>query len=204
MGFFDVDFFVFFLILMLFVGGFFVIYGSYRVVGDKAEKKDDGDDGLVLFAQKLNNLESTVNEADEAVNMLGDMSKNVFKEFDSKYQELLFLYNLIDEKQKVAMTPKMDVVPSVSTLPGGHALSGESAPPNGSTLPSESALPIEPKNKGSIDIIVDDEKTKGMNPKFANVLRLSKEGKDIDEIARQLDMGKGEVMLIINIGGANA
>ena len=166
------DFFVYVLIVMMVIGACLVVYGAF--FGNKKEGSAEEVDELVTLAQKLNSLESTVFEADEAANILDDMTKSVFKEFDSKYQEMLFLYNLIDEKQKklVGAGQKVDVVAGISS---------------------------KPLEKGTIAL--QNQKIT-INPKYANVLELNDKGKSIEEIARQLNMGKGQVALILNLGGA--
>jgi len=173
MNLFQMDFFIFILLLMVVVGAGFIVAGSFSKSSTSyAEDKEDFNGGLSSISQKLDNLETYVSEADDAANMLGDMSKNVFKELDSKYQELLFLYNLIDEKQKVL-----------------DKASGE----------ANSEIPDDILKR--IDIVIDDSKKMPINPKFANVLELHRSGKSIEQIAKQLDMGKGQVELILNLGG---
>ncbi|MDR2183718.1 MAG: hypothetical protein LBE55_06045 [Clostridiales bacterium] len=202
---FQMDFFIYILILMLLIGAFLVIYGSVTRKGAGAGPEDEGEGtGLLSLAQKLDTLESSVYEADEAVHMLGDMSKNVFKEFDSKYQELLFLYNLVDEKQKtLTLTDNAEII-SDDILPEGVAAAP--APKQmTATVTKPAAKPQEVEEAATVlDIVVDDDsisQSHGINPKFAHVLELSQEGKSVEEIARELDMGKGEIMLILNLGG---
>ena len=212
MDLFQMDFFIYILILMLIVGAGFVIYGIITKKDVANVQLDDGEE-LFSLAQKLETLESSVYEADEAVHMLGDMTKNVFKEFDSKYQELLFLYNLVDEKQKtLALTGSADAGHSNAVQP---VIVSDAAPDTGAVVP-------RPKSKAkqkaaavsrpvavshvalpTVDIMVDDSSSKSpsVNPKFAHVLQLSQEGRSVEEIARELDMGKGEIMLILNLGG---
>ena len=158
MGLFHLDFFVYILVIMLILGGVLVISASLGFGKNTDEDKE--------IADKLDALESTVTEADEAMTELNDMTKTAMKEFDTKYQELLFLYNLIDEKQK-----------GIGNIAQSAAQSK------------------------AVDIVVDDSKKMVVNPKFANVLEMYHRGKNIEEIAKQLDMGKGEVGLILSLGG---
>jgi len=180
---FELDFFIFMLILMLVVGGLLVVVSSFGFA--KAKNEEQGQ----AISQKLGVLESSVTEADEAISELNDMSKTVFKEFENKYQELLFLYNLIDEKEKrIGQGGSPSAMPEPANLAAraGHAY--------------DQARGLEEYAK-RIDIIVDDGKKMDINPKFANVLDLHRKGKSIEEIAKQLDMGKGEISLILTLGG---
>ena len=227
MDLFQMDFFIYILILMLIVGAIFIIYGCIRQREAEASSHDEADgQELLSLEQKLDTLGSTVNEADEAANLLGDMSKNVFKEFDSKYQELLFLYNLVDEKQKTLAladnvnaavvarhstnTQAEPVVVSDMLLPAAPVPPPAPAPaPKQKTAkskkrPAAVTQVIEAGEAASLDITVDDSvksQNLGINPKFAHVLQLSEDGKSVEDIARELDMGKGEIMLILNLGG---
>jgi len=210
MDLFQMDFFTYILILMLFVGAFFVVYGCITKKGNGDASQDEGEEFLSI-AKKLDTLESSVYEADEAVHMLGDMSKNVFKEFDSKYQELLFLYNLVDEKQKnltstgnaeVSSNKDVDEGPDPVVVrdilySGGNA---SAIKKKTATISHPAAVP-QIVAGGGIDITIDDSRNNNINPKFAHVLQLNKDGKSVEDIARDLDMGKGEVMLILNLGG---
>jgi hypothetical protein len=217
MDLFQMDFFIYILILMLVVGAFFVIYGGFAKKEPAAGQEEKEE--LLSLTQKLDTLESSVYEADEAVHMLGDMSKNVFKEFDSKYQELLFLYNLVDEKQKNLTSTDSTEVVSMNTSSDPNPVvvrdvpyAGESPVPRRKTVAVKrpaamtQIVPDNGKtsgtNRASPDATADDSTaSSGINPKFAYVLKLSQEGKSVEEIARELDMGKGEIMLILNLGG---
>jgi hypothetical protein len=140
---------------MLAVGGFCVLLAGLGFSKSESEQTEG------LLNDKLDVLGSSVSEADEAISELNDMSKNVFKEFENKYQELLFLYNLIDEKEK-----RLGNMPEIKA-----------------------------------EVIADEIKRPDINPKFANVLEMHKGGKSIEEIAKKLDMGKGEIGLILTLGG---
>ena len=220
MDLFQMDFFVYILILMLFVGAFFVIYGSFTEKETTDSQDENEAEELLSLAQKLDTLESSVYEADEAVHMLGDMSKNVFKEFDSKYQELLFLYNLVDEKQKkLTLTGNSEMATSQNAKPDPVVVrdmlySKGSTPPDAgdSSVPKRKVATVKrpvavqhvttDNIPAKLDVVVDDsDKNSGINPKFAHVLKLSRDGKSVEDIARELDMGKGEIMLILNLGG---
>ena len=159
---FQIDFFVFMLILLLVGGGVCIVVAAFVHSRSNAA-------GFV-------GQNTTADQADEALSELDDMSKTVFKEFDNKYQELLFLYSLVDEKQK--------------------SLEGAQQVPSG---PHNQARGLA-EYAGRVDIVIDDSKKTDINPKFASILRMHREGQSAEEIARKLDMGKGEVSLIITLG----
>jgi len=159
---FQMDFFIFMLVLMLVIGGICIVIASISFNKNDAEAQDE------YIENKLEILGSSVSEADEAISELSDMSKNMMKELDNKYQELLYLYNLIDEKQK-------DTIASSDTKATSKA--------------------VAPAKKNAIAAI---------NPKFARVFEMYEAGANIEDIAIEMDMGKGEVGLILNLGGGRA
>jgi len=133
---------------------------------------------------------------------------------------LLFLYNLVDEKQKnLTLIGNAETMANEQSSPDPTVVRDMLFPAGSAPSPKQKMAtvtrPIASKSGNvpqitpgggltSIDIKVDDStriKPSGINPKFANVLQLSKEGKSVEDIARELDMGKGEVTLILNLGG---
>jgi len=169
------DFFVVVLIVMMIVGAIFVLHGALSRNPDDEETVTYGD-GFSHLEKRLTNLETTMTEADEAAVVLDDMTKNAFKEFDEKYQTLLFLYNMIDDKQKNMAQKEISaaVAPVQQLCPAADPLAE----------------------------LVTRRKGASINPKYDIVLQMQAEGKTHDEIAKELNMGKGQVALILNLGGA--
>lgn len=164
--------------------------GLVMVAVSFLKKSDAGDtdyrDGRYLET-KLAAMDTTISEADSAITELGGMSRGVLKEIDQKYNELLFLYNLIDEKKKEIETVKL-------AEPAGKARYTE---PDDFGLLPEDDLPDLPEP--------DDEYTEPprdftiKNPRYARILELKKQGMNAKDIARELGMGQGEVSLIMSI-----
>jgi len=170
------DFFIFVLIVMMAVGAFFVLYSAFcRNRDDNAAADTTADFGFASLEERLNSLEATVTEADEAAASLDDMTKNAFKEFDDKYQTLLFLYNMIDDKQKTMAQREI----------------------NAAIAPVQQLRP-------SADPLAElvTRRKSASNPKYDIVFKMQADGKTPDEIAKELGMGKGQVALILNLGGA--
>ncbi|MCL2619545.1 MAG: hypothetical protein FWD97_01250 [Defluviitaleaceae bacterium] len=161
---FQMDFFIFMLILLLVGGGVCIVMAALS--HSRA--------GVAGFDAYNNSADV----ADEVISELDDMSKSVFKEFDNKYQELLFLYSLIDEKQKKIGDADVPV----------------------SFHSKDQARDLE-KYAKRVDLTIDDNKKMNINPKFASIVKMHEEGQTVEEIARKLDMGKGEVGLIVTLGG---
>lgn len=163
------------IIFFLCVGFGLIIFSVFR-----KEEKTDYD-----FFQAENTL-SLVNEAieevDNAIEHLNKLSLDVFKEFDEKYQELLFLYQLLEEK-KSGVGKSYDVLPSDLAYEVGEAGVVLKAP----------EMPEEQEFKPSQTVYYN-------NPRLAEIQSLRNSGFSISEISKKLRMGQGEVKLIIELG----
>ncbi|MCL2702282.1 MAG: DUF742 domain-containing protein [Defluviitaleaceae bacterium] len=122
----------------------------------------------MILDKRLEVMDTTISEADNIITELNGMSQNVINEMDQKYTELLFLYNLIDEKKKAIETAP------IIAFPGAMQLKQE----------------LKPDHK---------PKPKTLNPRSARILELSRSGMSVAQIAKELDMGQGEVSLIMSM-----
>jgi len=138
------------------VTGVALVIASFFMQG--AQKP--GDDNYIRVAENLRTLNASVEEADNAAEELHKLTDSAMKELDNKYQELLFLYNLIDEKKKELYT-----------------------------IYKETGARPEPRVKKPLK-----------HPKHQEIKNLLGEGLAVNEIAKKLGMGQGEVSLILELG----
>lgn len=126
--------------------------------------------------KKDNNIkkEDIINEVNNKILELNDYSNFIKKELNDKHKELLFLYQLINEKET-----------------------------NIKKIAEDNLYKEEIKNKEPITIFDDlpldesvDNKIKDQNNQ---ILSLYKEGYNITEIAKALNVGKGEIKLILDL-----
>ena len=103
--------------------------------------------------------------ADAALEEINKTARLISDELTEKYQAMLFLYNLLEEKKKE------------------FAVLLEAAPP---------AAPIKPAAK---------PRRIRENPKQNKVIALHQEGLALPEIAKSLNIGQGEVKLILDLAG---
>lgn len=117
-------------------------------------------------------LESQINEADKMLQELNHFSSYIKEELDNKYKELLFVYQLIDEKGKELSNDKIQLVSEKND-----------------------------KNSSDKDNNAHDlEALQILNNKnYDQIIKLYKEGNDISSIAKKLNIGKGEVQLILGL-----
>lgn len=147
--------FISYILIVFICIGFALIVFSFV----KKEEKNKFDFSEIESFTELVN--KSIEEVDDAIEQLNKLSDNVFKEFEEKYQELLFLYQLIDEK-KIKIDRKID---------------------NQSN----------PKNLKNVNFIYK-------NPHLEEIKKLQMQGMTVSDISKKLNMGKGEVKFIMELG----
>lgn len=143
--------------------GIGLVIFSLLTFSNQSNNKSFGDYEIENSMKALN---TSLEEVDSAMLELDKMSKTIFEELDTKYQELLFLYTLIDEKKK-----EVAEIYSTQKLPQKEIVTS-----------------------------VDKDSNTYKNPKLHEINNLLNEGLSISEIAKELNMGQGEVKLIIGLG----
>lgn len=166
------DTFNFTLLLTFAAGVILIMYSAYNFYGtDDADEYGESDYSANNIENKLKAIDTSVADADNVIGELSDISSSVFKELDDKYQELLFLYNLVDEKKKELL---------------GTGVKDEL---------------MRTDNAKGINILVNDTVVPAYkNPKLKKITELERSGMSVGEIAKELGMGKGEVSLIMELG----
>ena len=100
-------------------------------------------------------------------------ANNAISELNDKYQEMLFLYSLIDDKKKeVLYTSSTDPL-SISKKPE----------------PVAKPRPVVEKGRSN-------------HPRRKDIINLSKQGLSVSEIAQELNVGQDMVSLILEMGKA--
>jgi hypothetical protein len=179
------DFFIWCLILCGISGAGTIIFSVINFHGEKQGETSELAETMSID-RKLTEFDTTIRDADDVYNNLGSLSRDVFKEFDAKYQEMLFLYNLIDDKKKeLADIGEIKKEPPRAEVKAETVTESEPEPPKTNKKAAKAAAKSVPSSH--------------MNPKYEQVMALKKEGLSVTEIAKRLKMGKGEVMLLFNL-----
>jgi len=124
--------------------------------------KSDGRGDAALKA-----VEDSIKEADEAAEELNKLAGSVLNELDKKYQEVLFLYDLIDEKKR------------------------------------ELAAQYKNQNVRQSAGVADATKRNKTisHPKKQEILEMHNRHTPVADIAKALDIGQGEVSLVLGLIG---
>jgi len=127
----------------------------------------------------LKKVEDSIKEADEAVEELNKLAGNVMAELEGKYKEVLFLYNLIDEK-------KQELYSQYGSKAAEKPRSAESI------RPTQSAIKPKPGTKQLKNI---------HHPMKNEILKLHEQRLPVADIAKTLSIGQGEVSLVLELMG---
>jgi len=83
------------LIILICIGFGFIIFSFL--------KRDDSKDESINIDAVNQLINNSLIDIDNATEQLNSLSNNVFEEFEERYQQLLFLYQLIDDKKEEIM-----------------------------------------------------------------------------------------------------
>jgi len=163
------------ILILFFVGMGFI---GYSVIKFKpVEQAPLGDSA----EETLDKLASTVTDADNAIEELNKLSLNIFDEMSGKYKDLLYLYSLVDQKhQEIKALGANSIAPT-----------GQSAPPPLQYGPYTDSLDKES--------FMDMFHASGSNQKHVEIRALGKQGLTVAQIAKKLNLGQGEVSLVLDL-----
>ncbi len=122
-----------------------------------------------LMSQAKNDSDKTLEEIDKTMDELNNTSKAIFAELEEKYQELLFLYSLIDEKKNEV-----------------------------ANLYKNTDFKIKDSQNEMPEVVIKEAKV-FKNPRLKEIEELKNQGLSISEIAKKLNIGQGEVKLILEL-----
>ena len=170
-------------------------------------------------------IDQVANEAVQEVNRTSKLAlaevNDKLEEMNKQHQSLLFLYQLMDDKQKdISALPDLPndsafleevakKIGTFTTVPAANPADMAGNPPeadseNGNLANEAASGTFSPSYNNTIrDDISSTVKVNGVlsHPKYMQVKELLAQGLSDAEIARQLGMGLGEVKLLINLGG---
>lgn len=81
------------LVCLIFVGFALIIFAVFRKEDNFKFNIDEAKEKEIL-------LNKSISDADNAIDELNKFCSDAFEEFEEKYQEMLFLYQMIEEKKK--------------------------------------------------------------------------------------------------------
>lgn len=163
--------------------------------------------------------------SNEKIMALHDYSETVLGEVDKNHKEVMFLYSMLDDKEKEIKEAVVDVQSTVKSLrkAGSVLVEGITAENRVTEKKTSEIRDIIEETAKEAAAMKEPEKEKEINPiekketmiqevsskavkepplKETNhdiILRMSKEGKSNIEIAKELGLGVGEVKLVVDL-----
>lgn len=157
------------IIVMMTLG--FILIGVSLYLIKKEEKERESLN--IKLDEAFSSINTALDSFEEQTNDFNNTCELIFREIEGKYQELLYIYDRIDEKQNEKLA-------EVST---------------------ENEKDI--KNKKNKNSKQEKKKTDNSfifkNKNAQEIFRLYDEGMSETDIAKTLSLGKGEVTLMLNI-----
>jgi len=205
------DFFQVMLLLTGITGAAFIVYSIINFHGKKQPDESRLDENMNI-SNKITEFDSTIKDADDLYNNLDSLKNDVMKEFDLKYQEMLFLYNLIDDKKKeladvdIAQQPQRKPLKTLHGTPESGMINENNSIHEVNTDLAGGLNEYSLLRGGTFADAAETTPTRPIqsairNPRLEQIIKLKEEGKTVTQIAKNLNMGKGEVMLLLNISG---
>ena len=192
------------------------------IIRDKVDKEVDN-----VIDDKVENFEVQIDKlSNEKIMALGDFSKSISEDTTKNHNEVLFLYNMLKDKEtevKTMMTDVENLKKSVKNMPeAAKETKKETTEPDINTVelmvsPKFEEMPLEevenvPEEKKEAEIPVfstkaakEESKEKASpqaeseNNNKGRILKLYKEGKSNVQIAKELGLDVGEVRLVVDL-----
>ena len=191
------------------------------IIRDKVDKEVDN-----VIDDKVENFEIQIDKlSNEKIMALGDYSKTISEDTTKNHNEVLFLYNMLKDKEtevKTMMTDVENLKKSVKNMPeAAKETKKETTEPDINTVelmvsPNFEETAFEevkdaPEEKEaeipvfSTKAAEEESKEKaspqseGENNNNDRILKLYKEGKSNVQIAKELGLGVGEVRLVVDL-----
>lgn len=127
--------------------------------------------------------------ADAALQEINKTSRLVLDEIEERYQSMLFLYNLLEEKKK-----------EVTALVEQAKEEAKASSTARASVKSKATMPIAGYKAMPLPSVPASSPRVSGNARHEKVRALYREGMSIADIAKQMKAGQAEVHLILNVG----
>ena len=161
-----------FMLIMIF-GFTIIIFGLVKL------NKQDNGVPLSSFDKSLNEVKDALTQADIAIEDLNFISEEMFKQFEEKKKEFMFLYDAIEKKKGNSNKSSIDI-----------------STPKFSYLDEKDTKNFD-KNTEKTQ---KTEKNYINHPMLPKIKDLMSKNYSLPEIAKELNIGQGELSFIIQLG----
>jgi len=137
---------------------------------------------------------------DLALEEINKMSQIIFDELNEKYKSLLFIYNLMDDKQAKKAETVEDDVPKLDIKIDNDLDIAAVEVAEVEEVGEVEEIEIETKEDSEESILTELNLLKIRHPRFEEIRTLMDDGLGVDEISKRLKISKGEIQLIVGFG----
>ena len=164
------------------------------IIRDKVDKEVDN-----VIDDKVENFEIQIDKlSNEKIMALGDYSKTISEDTTKNHNEVLFLYNMLKDKETEVKTMMTDVENLKKSVK------------NNDEMPLEEVKDAPEEKEADIPVFstkaAEEESKEKANPQSDSennnndrILKLYQEGKSNVQIAKELGLGVGEVRLVVDL-----
>lgn len=174
-----------------------------------------------ILSDRQNQLVDTTEEqmnrlCNDKIMAVDEFSRQILEKIENNHQEVVFMYNMLNEKEKevknVILQPvKMEEEPVVVETPQ-TAISRLTAQGNGEEKKKPVKVKEERKTVAQEKLVRDPARKTAEVPKVEEkhavpvnindqIRKMHQEGKSVLEISKELNIGQGEVKLVIALYG---
>lgn len=177
-----------------------------------------------ILNDKIEETEAKMDKlSNEKIMVVGDYSEAVLKDINKNHDEVMFLYGMLNDKEKEVKNAVRDienVKKSISIIANEEMnkkiLSDKEVSVSGKTEeetpvvenrikgelkdePKEFKISVKDPNAKNKGVVISHKEVKRSNNNNRRILDLYKEGRTNIEIAKELNLGMGEVRLVIDL-----
>lgn len=194
-----------FFLSFIFIGIILVIFSLIMILLDKKKVFSFFKD----YEDKKQELVEIINDAEQMIEELNKFSDYIVTQMDFKNEELSLNLKKAEDQIKSYMHKANEICNNTNELPAGvkseNNLSQNSVPNTIFETPiAMSGNMYEPGTAYTEPVykyggMGSEEKVISINAKHNEVVRLARSGLSVVEIAKKLNMGKGEIQLILQL-----
>lgn len=153
---------------------------------------DSVDDIILNTDVKLSQI------SNEKIMMVNDFSNQVMEKINQNHQEVIFLYNMLSEKE-LEIKNFLNQIDKQKNEPQKVSTISETDITETTNFKKNKSEITKLENNKSIDIALDTFLNQEGNNHNDKILKLYNNGISIMEISKQLDIGQGEVKLVVDL-----
>lgn len=196
--------------LIIFLSGMFILaYGLIFAPTDEEEKMLDSSLNMDGLENVIKGLENKLADADKMIAEMDKFSEYVTNEMQEKYKEMMLLYQMIEDKEKKTKKEADEAkLMKIEIEEKKNELKKEQDRKNYDDAKRRQSASVEsfksfytPSEKSITHNQKEKQPVMVAKSSFDDVVYMYENGKDVEDIAKALGKGKGEIRLMLDLMG---